>query len=78
MYEMRMGMKRGGDVRVAFEVDWVGVCDGEETGVDVEGGVFFDGDGLALGTRMRNALGFEVWLTFWLCGTRGGVRRPCR
>ena len=35
------------DVRVAFVVDRVWVCDGEEARVDVEGGVFFDGDGLA-------------------------------
>ena len=37
----------GEDVRVAFLVDRVWVCDGEEARVDVEGGVFFDGDGLA-------------------------------
>ena len=47
-----MGMGIGircGHVRVALVVDRVGVCDGEETGVDVEGGVFVDGDGFALG-----------------------------
>ena len=34
-------------VRVAFLVDRVWVCYGEEARVDVEGCVFFDGDGLA-------------------------------
>jgi hypothetical protein len=47
-----------GDVRVAFVVDRVGVCDGEEARVDVEGGVFFDGGGLA-GGGMREGLDWD-------------------
>ena len=57
------------DVRVTFVVDRVWVRDGEETGIDLEGRVFFDGDGLALIEDERGWVGVGGGLTFWLSGT---------